>query len=126
MASGGFEDVDALLSARELIIGCNAIEAVRARARHHRDLAVEALAVLPESDSKMALVTLASYLTEPNQNRQACPLARNPKPLQQNQRACLHERACTSVPARRGTLGLFWRSGLLLPTGASSAVGVMC
>jgi len=69
MASGGFEDVDALLSARELIIGCNAIEAVRARARHHRDLAVEALAVLPESDSKMALVTLASYLTEPNQNR---------------------------------------------------------
>lgn len=69
VARHGFKDVDALLSARELIIACDAIEGVRTRARHHRDLAVDALAALPESDSKTALVTLATYLTEPNQNR---------------------------------------------------------
>ena len=68
-AQEGFKDVEQLLWARELIIGCKAIDAVRERAAHHRDLAIEALACLPESESKEALVVLAHYLTEANQNR---------------------------------------------------------
>lgn len=72
VARSGFKDIDSLLSARELIIACDAIGGVRERAKHHRDLAVEALAAFPDSDSKTALVTLAYYLTEPNQNRCAC------------------------------------------------------
>jgi len=66
---GGFPDVDALLEARELVIECNALEGVRQRAAYHRDLAIDALASLPASDSKEALVALAHYMTEANQSR---------------------------------------------------------
>lgn len=69
VAREGFADVDSLLWARELIIKCDALGGVRARAVQHRDLAIDALSVLPDSDSKIALTNLAHYLTEPNQNR---------------------------------------------------------
>jgi len=69
VARNGFKDVESLLETRHLVIQCKAMEGVRARAQEHRDMALEALQVLPDSDSKAALETLALYLIDPSQSR---------------------------------------------------------
>jgi len=72
VARVGFNDFESLLAARQLVIKCKAMEGVRARADMHRDLAIGALTKLPDSDSKEALESLATMLTQPTQ----CRLAR--------------------------------------------------
>jgi hypothetical protein len=52
-----------------MILACNANDAVRSRAARHRDAAIAALAPLPDSDSKLALINLAHCVTEANQKR---------------------------------------------------------
>jgi len=65
----GFDDVTALLRARELIVECNAVQAVQKMATDRADRAKEALGELPASESREALRIFCDHVVEMQQSR---------------------------------------------------------
>jgi len=69
MASRGFGNVSDVLHARSLIERCQGVEGIRRLAQYHAASALEALAVLPESEAKDGLAMLVHYTLEAEQPR---------------------------------------------------------
>jgi len=69
VAGRGFATAAELIHARSLIDRCDAVAGIRRLAKYHAQLAIEALADLPESDAKSALCLLVHYAVEDGQPR---------------------------------------------------------
>jgi len=65
----GFDDVSALLRARELIVECKAVQAVRKMALDRSERAKEALMLMSESEEREALRTLCDFVVDAQQSR---------------------------------------------------------